>query len=173
MIFYLALPFWTIALIVAQTVVADVLFSGWLVIEASLVVVICAGFRLTIVRGLILALVMGFVFDCLTGSVMGLFMLVYMTVFLLTFFISERLVTEKLYIIAFLSLILALLETLFLVLFYFWVYGISLTGSLLTVFLPQSLMVSVMSVAFFYAMHRIEEMIYGKPMRASQRARAF
>ncbi len=173
MIFYLVLPFWAVALVVAQTVLADVLFSGWLVIEASLVVVICAGFRLNVVRGLILALVMGFVFDCLTGSVMGLFMLVYMVVFLLTFFVSERLVTEKLYIIAFFSLILSLMETLFLLLFYQWIYGINLAGSLLSVFLPQALMVSVMAVGFFYAMHRIEEMIYGKSMHSSQRAGTF
>ena len=169
MIFYLALPCWTVALVVFQNVLADVLFSGWLVIEASLVVVICAGFRLDIVRGLILAFVTGFVFDCLTGSVTGLFTLLYMMIFLLTFFVSERLVTEKLYIIAFFSLICACLETVFLILFYQWVYGINLAGSLPSVFFPQVLIVCFLSVGFFHAMHRIEEVIYGKSMQSPQR----
>ncbi|MFO7570861.1 MAG: rod shape-determining protein MreD [Smithellaceae bacterium] len=170
MIFYLALPFLAVGLIVLQSAIADVLFSGWLVLEASLVVVIYAGFRLGIVKGLIFAFVIGFVFDCLSGSVEGLFSLIYMLIFLCAFFVSLRMVTEKLYLIALFSLACALIEMLLLIAFYHFTYSFDLSSSVMSVFVPQALMVSVLSVGFFYTMRRIEGFFYGNAMQPPQRA---
>ncbi len=100
MIYYLLLPFLTILLVVLQTTLADILFSGWLTLELSLVVVIYAGFRLDLVKGIILAFVMGFVFDCVSGSVLGLFTLIYLLIFMFSFFVSLRIASEKFYFIA-------------------------------------------------------------------------
>ena len=170
MIFYLALPFLALGVVVLQSTIASVLFSGWFVLEASLVVVIYAGFRLDVVRGLLLAFVMGFVFDCLSGSVVGLFTFIYMLIFLCAFYVSLRLVTKKLYWIALFGLACALLEALLVMMFYRFTYDIHLLNGLLSVFLPQALMISALSAGFFHVMRRIEGFFYGKSVQPPQRA---
>jgi rod shape-determining protein MreD len=170
MIYYLLLPFAAVLLVVLQTTLADILFSGWLVLELSLVVVIYAGFRLDLIKGIILAFVMGFVFDCVSGSVLGLFTLVYLIIFLLSFFVSLRIVSEKLYLVAGFSLICSLLESLTLILLYHFVFEFDMWNNVLLVFVPQALLISVLSVVFFYAMHKVEGFMYGKTMQPPQRA---
>ncbi len=90
MIYYLLLPFVTIGLVVFQSTLADVLFSGWLTLEFSLVVVIYAGFRLDLMKGIILAFMMGFMFDAVSGSILGLFTMIYLFIFMFSFFVSSR-----------------------------------------------------------------------------------
>lgn len=170
MIFYLLLPFVTIFLVVLQTTLADVFFSGWLTLELSLVVVIYAGFRLDLMKGIILAFMMGFVFDCVSGATLGLFTLIYLLVFLLSFFVSLRMVSEKLYLIALFSLICSLLESLTLVLLYHFAFEFDMLSNMLLVFVPQALLIGVLSVGFFYAMRKVEGLIYGKQMQPPQRS---
>ena len=95
MLYYLLLPFLSILLIVLQSTITDIIFSGRLVFEISLIVVIYAGFRLDLIRGTILAFILGFVFDCVAGSVLGLFTLIYVIVFLFSFFISDGWLPKK------------------------------------------------------------------------------
>ena len=105
MAYYLLLPFFSIILVVFQTTIADIIFSGRLVLEISIIVVIYAGYRLDLIRGSVLAFVLGFVFDCLAGSVPGLFTFAYVLIFLLSFFVSASLTTEKMHFIAIFALI--------------------------------------------------------------------
>ncbi|PKN18064.1 MAG: hypothetical protein CVU71_11110 [Deltaproteobacteria bacterium HGW-Deltaproteobacteria-6] len=169
MIYYLLLPFLTILLVVLQTTLADILFSGWLVLELSLVVVIYAGFRLDLMKGIILTGLSGFVFDCVSGAPLGLFTLAYLLIFLLSFFVSLRLASEKLYLIALFSLVCSLLESLMLILLYHIVSDVDMLSNVFLVFVPQALLISVLSVGFFYAMRKIEGLVYGKTRQSSQR----
>jgi rod shape-determining protein MreD len=167
--YYLLLPFVTILLVVLQTTLADILFSGRLTLELSLIVVIYSGFRLDLMKGIILAFMMGFVFDCLSGSVLGLFTLIYLNIFLLSFFVSLRIVSEKLYLIALFGLICSLLESLTLVLIYHFVPEFDMLSNVLLVFVPQALLISVLSAGFFYAMRKVEGLMYGKTIQPPQR----
>jgi rod shape-determining protein MreD len=169
MIYYVLLPFVTILLVVLQTTLADVLFSGWLVLELSLVVVIYAGFRLDLMKGIILAFLMGFVFDSVSGAPLGLFTLIYLIIFLLSFFVSLRIASEKLYLIALLSLMCSLLESLTLILLYHFVSDFDMLNNVFLVFVPQALLISVLSVGFFYAMRKVEGLVYGKTIQSPQR----
>ena len=169
MIYYLLLPFLTILLVVLQTTLADVLFSGWLTLELSLVVVIYAGFRLDLMKGIILTFLMGFVFDCVSGAPLGLFTLTYLLIFLLSFFVSLRIASEKLYLIALFSLFCSLLESLTLILLYHFVSGFDMLNNVFLVFVPQALLISVLSVGFFYAMRKVEGLMYGKTRQSPQR----
>ncbi|MDD4355796.1 MAG: hypothetical protein PHN98_00990 [Smithellaceae bacterium] len=169
MIYYILLPFATILLVVLQITLADIFFSGWLILELTLIAVIYAGFRLDLVKGITLACVMGFVFDCLSGAPPGLFTLFYLLIFLLVFFVSLRIASEKLYIIAFVGMICSLLESLALVLLYAFVFQLELSGDVLLVSVLQALLTSILSVGVFYAMSRTEGLRYGKTIQASQR----
>lgn len=169
MIYYVLLPFLSILIVVTQSTLADLLFSGWLTLELSLVTVIYAGFRLDLVQGMCLAFVMGIVFDCVSGSVLGLFTLIYVLIFLMAFFVSFRIVSEKIYLIALFSLICSLLESMVLVLFYRFVFEFDMVGHVLAGFMLQALLITVLSVGFFYAMRKIEGFLHGKAMQSPQR----
>jgi len=169
MIFYLLLPFVSIILVVLQITLADVLFSGLLTLELSLVVVIYAGFRLDVVKGIILAFMMGFVFDCLSGSTLGLFTLIYLLIYIISFFVSWRIVSEKLYLVAGFSLICSLLESLMLLLLYRFVFEFDMLSNMLLVFVLQAVLISILSVGFFYAMRKVEGLLYGKTMQPPRR----
>jgi rod shape-determining protein MreD len=169
MIYYILLPLNAILLVVLQITLADIFFSGWLTLELSLVSVIYAGFRLDFVKGITLACLMGLTFDCLSGAVPGLFTLFYLLIFLLVFFVSLRIASEKLYIIALIGLICSLLESLALVLLYAFVFQFDLSGDVLLVSVLQALLISVLSVGVFYATSRTEGLKYGKTIQAPQR----
>jgi rod shape-determining protein MreD len=172
MIYYLFLPLITVGLIALQTTLADLLFSGRITLELSLIVVIYAGFRMDLVRGMILSAIMGFVLDCMSGAVVGLFTFIYLLVFTLSFFMSLRMVSEKNYLIVFFSLFCCMLETLIVSLIYHFALDYNMSDNVLPVFVPQTLLISVLSVGFFYGMRKIEGLIYGKAMQPTQRAGA-
>ena len=99
MLYYLSLPFLSILLVILQSTITDIIFSGRLVFELSLIVVIYAGFRLDLIRGSILAFILGFVFDCVSGSVLGLFTFIYVVIFLCSFFASTILDREFIFLL--------------------------------------------------------------------------
>jgi rod shape-determining protein MreD len=167
MIYYLLLPFLSIFLIVLQNTIADVIFSGRLVLEISIIVLVYAGFRVNLVKGAISAFVLGFMFDCISGSVLGLFALIYVLVFLFSFFVSTRLITERIPFIALFTLFCAFLEKFAVILFYSLVYGFELHNTP-AVFLLQALIVGLLAPVFFYMMRRIEVFFYGKPAQSAE-----
>jgi rod shape-determining protein MreD len=168
MVYYLLLPFCSIILVVFQTTIADIIFSGRLVIELSIIVIIYAGYRLDLIRGSVLAFALGFVFDCLAGSVLGLFTFAYVLVFLLSFFVSASLTTEKIHFIAIFALICVVLEEFVIFLFYNLAYGFDVLHIIPLIFLPQALIVGLLAPVFFYLMRRIEVFFYGKTVQPAQ-----
>lgn len=169
MIYYFLLPFMVVGLVVLQSTLGDILFSGRIMLELSLIAVIYAGFRANLVRGMILAAFMGFVLDCFTGAVLGLFTLIYLLVFTLSFFVSLRVVSEKRYFIALFSFVCCVLESLIVNLVYRLFLNYDMPGNTLLVFAPQAILVSVLSVGFFYGMRGVESIFYGKAIQSSQR----
>ena len=169
MLYYLSLPFLSILLVVLQSTIADIIFSGRLVFEISLIVVIYAGFRLDLIRGSILAFILGFVFDCVAGSVMGLFTFIYVVIFLCSFFASGRMATEKIYFIALFSFICAFLKEIMVILFYYLFFKFDVLINMYFIFLPQALIVGLFAPVFFYLMRRLEVFFYGKPVKPAER----
>lgn len=168
MIYYLLCPFFFILLIVLQNSVADILFSGRLVLEMSIIVVIYSGFRLDLIKGAISSFILGFMFDCISGSVFGLFTLIYVLIFLLSFFASTRLVTGRLFLIALFALFCALLEEFTVVMFYYLVYGLDMLRITPTIFLLQALIIGLLAPLFFYMMRKVEVFFYGKPAQSAE-----
>ncbi|MDI6741829.1 MAG: hypothetical protein QMD11_03730 [Smithella sp.] len=78
MIYYLTLPVLSILLIAMQSIITDIIFSNRFVFEISLMAVIYAGFRLDLIRGVVLAFIIGLMFDYIGGVLPGLSAFVYM-----------------------------------------------------------------------------------------------
>lgn len=162
MLYYLSLPFFLILFIALQLTVSDIIFSGRLAFEASLVVVIYAGFHLDIIRGVVLAFILGLILDCVGGAVPGLSALVYVMIFLCSFFISDWLDTEKIYVIAFFSFFCALAKELILTLFYYLTFKIDMSMNSYSVLFMQALIIGMFAPVFFYLMTRLEVFLYEK-----------
>ena len=165
MAYYLLLPILSIILVVVQIAIADIIFSGRIVIELSMIVIIYAGYRLDLIRGSVLAFVLGFVFDCLAGSVLGLYTFIYILIFLFSFFLSASLATQKMHFIAIFGLICASLEELIIFVFYNAAYGFNILNNTILTFLPQALIISLLAPVLFYLMRRVEVFIYGKTVQ--------
>jgi rod shape-determining protein MreD len=162
MLYYLSLPFLSILLIVLQSTVTDIIFSGRLVFELSLIVVIYAGFHLDLIKGVILAFILGFVLDCVGGSVPGLFAFIYVIIFLFSFFVSDWLDTWKIYVIAFFSFFCAFLKGIILILIYYLVFKIDVLMNTYLVSFMQALIIGLFAPVFFHLMRRAEVSFYGK-----------
>lgn len=162
MIYYFLLPFLSIIFVILQSIITDVIFFGRLVFELPLAVVIYAGFRLDLIKGLFLAFFLGFVLDCVAGSIQGLFTFIYVLIFLLSFFTSGRLAAEKTHIIALFSFFCALLEDLIVILFYQVAFKINLLPDIYFAFLPKALIIGLFAPVFFYLMRKVEIVFYEK-----------
>ncbi|MGP8153778.1 MAG: hypothetical protein ACLQBQ_06490 [Smithella sp.] len=158
----MSLPFLSILLIAIQSTIADVIFSGRLVFELSLIIVIYIGFRLDLIKGVILAFILGFVLDCVGGSVPGLFAFIYIIIFLLSFFVSDWMNAGKIYVIAFFSFFCAFLKEIMLILFYFLAFKIDVSMNTYLISFVQALIIGLFAPVFFYSMRRLEVSFYGK-----------
>jgi rod shape-determining protein MreD len=170
MVYCLFLPILSILLIALQIAVADILFSGRLVIELSLIAVIYAGFRLDMIKGAALAFVFGFIFDCLVGSVTGLFTFIYILIFVVSFVVSFVMDTDKLHFVALFGFLCSLIEQLLVVLFYNLLLQFDAAFSIPFVLLPQAMLIGLFTPIFFYLMRRLEVFVYGKPFHRIERS---
>ncbi len=80
------------------------------VFEVSLIIIIYAGFRFEMIKGLLLAFYLGFILDLIGGSVPGVLALAYIMIFLCSFFISDLLDTGKNHVIVLFSFICVFLK---------------------------------------------------------------
>ncbi|HPR15607.1 MAG TPA: hypothetical protein PLW58_06380, partial [Smithella sp.] len=119
MFHYLLLLILSLLLIVLQSTVTDIVFSNSFVFEVSLIIIIYAGFRFEMIKGLLLAFYLGFILDLIGGSVPGVLALAYIMIFLCSFFISDLLDTGKNHVIVLFSFICVFLKETMLQTFYF------------------------------------------------------
>ena len=83
MIYYLLLPVFSLFLLTIQVGVFDALFFGKIAPEISLIVVVYAGFFMSVMRGGTLSVILGFFLDTITGGVNpGFFLFSYPLIFL-------------------------------------------------------------------------------------------
>ncbi|NPV05806.1 MAG: rod shape-determining protein MreD [Syntrophaceae bacterium] len=155
MAYYFILPFFAVLLVVLQRTLLDLVFGGRIGIEVSLVLVVWAGFHLDMVRGGALVFLLGFVLDCLSGTILGLYTFVYAVLFVLTRLLSPRIYGERMLFIMAYVFLCAMLEGLFIVAVYWFIYGTDVSHSLLRTTLPQALVAGVLSPAIFTLFSRL------------------
>jgi len=153
--FYLLMPIVSIVVIVIQTALLDLLFLGRISVELALVLVVYAAFRLDVVKGAFLALFLGFLHDSIGGFIAGVYMVSYLTVFVVSKTVSPHVHLNKLgFIVGYLSLCM-LFQGCFVFFIYHVVAGIDLPASLfIHVFVPQAVVAGVIAPLFFMLLDR-------------------
>lgn len=164
MIYYVLMPIFSLLLLIFQVSFLDLLFFGKIGIEISLIVVIYAGFHLSVPRGGSLAFVMGFVFDCITGSITGFHTFFYVLVFLVARLTSRRVYSEGTLFIVLFAFAASIAEGVFLSLIYFFIYNVEHLMKILWIFTIQSIIAGFLSPAVFLLLDKMESVLYvGEP----------
>lgn len=167
---YVYLLFFGMILIGLQTMIANLFFSGKLVVEISLLMVLYAGFNLTWVKGSIFCFIIGFLLDCFMGSVSGLFALIYLAFFLLAKFVSPRVYAEKIPFIMIFVGLCSLLEGMLVILFYRLAFGLDKLQHIWDVFLPQAIIVGLLAPSFFALFRRLKVFSHAGNTRSAERS---
>jgi len=165
MAYYFVFPIFTILLVVLQKTLLDLLFGGRIGIEASLILVIYAGFHLDMVRGGVLAFLTGFLLDCVSGAIMGLYTFIYIMIFMLSYLLSPRIYGERMLFIMGYTFVCALLEGIFIIAIYWYIYGTDVSPGLIRTYLPQALVAGVLSPALFTLFNRLEAYVHAGEAR--------
>jgi rod shape-determining protein MreD len=161
MTYYLSLPFFLLFLIVLQSSISDLLFFGIVGVEISMILVLYAGFYLDVIRGGILSFVAGFLLDCVTGSASGLHAFTYVSLFLVSMTASTRISLDKTSLIMIFTLTCALLKGIIIAILYPLIYGTDLSLNMFRLFIPQILVVTLISPVFFHIFYRIDALLQG------------
>jgi rod shape-determining protein MreD len=146
---YSLIAAFALLLVLVQLTVQDVVFAGQIGVELSLLAVIFAGLTLPESPGGWLSFLLGIFYDSLIGMTMGLFSLLYLCVFLLVRAVSYRISTESVPALWGLTLLCVFAKDLLVFLFYRVVLGIDLSHYTLTLFLPEALLLTVVSPLLF------------------------
>jgi rod shape-determining protein MreD len=164
LIYYVVMPIFSLLLLIFQVSFLDLLFFGKIGIEISLIVVIYAGFNLSISRGGSLAFVLGFVFDCITGSITGFHTFFYVLTFLIARLTSRRVYSEGTLFIVLFAFAASIAEGVFLSLIYFFIYNVEHFMKILWIFIIQSIIAGFLSPAVFLILDKMESVLYvGEP----------
>jgi len=167
--YYILLPFFSLLLIVSQMMIEDIVFSGRIALELSLIVVIYAGFRFDVLRGGMISFILGFIHDCLTFSISGIYTLIYVLIFLISKLASLRISPGKPFLVMSFTFVCALFEGMMITLFHPLLYGRAISTHAITSYLAQILVVSALSPVLFRAFHWIEAALYGRKSQPVRR----
>jgi rod shape-determining protein MreD len=159
MIYYVMLPIFSLALIVFQTTILDLFFLGKMGFEVSLILVVYAGLHLDVMKGGILAFVLGFFLDCITGSMTGFFIFIYVAIFFLSKVVSSRVYPEEIAFIMGFTFLCVFSKGIITILIYYFIYDVDLSHNILRIFLPQALVAGVLSPALFPIFDRLEVLL--------------
>jgi rod shape-determining protein MreD len=169
MIYYLLLPLLLLILVIVQITILDLFSHGWVSMEISLIVVIYAGFHLDALRGGILSLLLGFFLDCLTSAIFGLYMFLYIIIFYLSMLVAGNVYAGKPALIASFTALCTLLEGLVIVLLYRFVFGTDILYAIPKIFVPQAVVMGLLSPLFFGLFQRFEVFLHVEDRRPARR----
>ncbi|HOK05578.1 MAG TPA: hypothetical protein PK836_02030 [Syntrophales bacterium] len=149
MTFYLLLLPVLLALVVLQHSLGVYLAFNLVNIEVSLALVIFAALRMDVLKGAVATGMAGFLMDCLCGTPSGFYMTIYYVVFCLFSFVSPRLYTEERWTLVLITFVGGLMEGFLLFVMSGWVLGKDVSYDLWRFFLPQLVLVSLISPFLF------------------------
>jgi rod shape-determining protein MreD len=169
MIYYLILPVLLLLLVIVQITILDLFSFNWIGMEISLIVVIYAGFHLDALRGGILSLVLGFFLDCLTSAIFGLYMFLYILIFYLSMIVANKVYAGRPVLIASFAGLCTLLEGLVIVLLYRFVFSADILYAILRIFIPQAVVVGILSPLVFDLFQHFEGFLHVEDRRSARR----
>lgn len=169
MIAHLLIPLLLLLLVVVQTTILNLLTLGWFGLELSLIVVVYAGFHLDLLRGSLISLLLGFFLDCLTSAIFGLYLFLYLLLYFFSLAVADKVYAEKPLLIGTFTGLCSFLEGLLIVLIYRLFLNADLLSAIPKLFIPQAIVVGLLSPALFGLLHRYEVLLHAEDTRPARR----
>lgn len=169
MISFLFLPFFLLLLIVLQNKISDILFLGNMGLEVSLLLVIYAGFRLDVIRGGMISFLLGFFLDCVTGSLSGFHTFLYVFIYMISAIASLRMSLDKASFMMTFTFLCAVLKSVLMTILYPLIFRMDISSQVLKTYLPQTLLIVLISPIVFHGFNRIETLLNGGYAKHSER----
>lgn len=155
--YFLSLWLFSFLILVLQVTLLDLLFHGKIALEITMILVVYAGFNLDITRGSVLAFVIGLFYDSVASIVPGIFVVVYMLVFIIAKVISGKVRAENALFIMVFTFMSISLEGIIIFFVYKVLLDINFSYLLfLKVLFLQASIVSIISPIFFPLFRRVE-----------------
>lgn len=171
MIAYLALPLFSLLVIIVQKTLPEILFFHKVGVEISLVLVVYAGFHFSAIRGGLLAFFTGFLLDCLSGSVMGFFTTVYVLLYFFAYLVSRRVDTRRTFIIVVFTGLCVVFEGALIMLLYRYIYEAGDIFPLLGMTALQAAVLGAASPLLFNVFNQFEVLVInGSAPRPNRRS---
>jgi len=124
-----------------------------------------------VLKGGMLSFFLGFFLDTFMGSVTGLYVVLYLSVFFISMLVSLRVYAEKTFFIMYYVFVCAVFACWLVLMFCKYVHDMDLFHKFVSVFLPQVLVVSLVSPACFNTFNRFGEILNVGAERSDKRAR--
>lgn len=156
---YLYLTLLALIVIILQLSFWDLMGLGFGDLEFSLLLVIYAGLRMNVISGGILSYLLGFFFDTLAGAVPGLYGLIYILLFALSLLVARVTNINSTYLTMIYVFIAALAKAFILLGYFQFIADVSLLEDIWFIFLPQALILAVISPCLFRLFARLEVML--------------
>jgi rod shape-determining protein MreD len=152
---YILLPVVALLVVIFQMTILNVVVLYKINIEMSLALAVYAGLRMDALKGGGLIMLVGYLMDCMVGSATGFFIFLYVSTFFVSMLVSSRIYIDKAFFVGFFTAICASIEGLMIILFYRFIYEIDIYTNLWTAYIPQALLVGILSPLFFKVFGKI------------------
>jgi rod shape-determining protein MreD len=142
---------------------------GSIGIEITPLFVIYAGFRFDAVYAGLFSFLLGFFVDSLISPVAGLYILIYVLLFYLSFLAAAKINSDNTTPLSLFTGACFLLQGVLIALFYWLILDETIIESLFTVFIPQAVLMVVFSPFVYGFLRRIEGLFYAENRQPDRR----
>ena len=167
MIYYFVLPVFALSLAIFQSSFLEALLFNKISIEITFLCVIYAGLYMDTLKGCLMSFMLGFFLDSLTAPVTGIYTIIYIVMFFATVQVAPRVYKTKITFIMAFTMVCAVVKMLVLVFIYHLIFDANVLIAGLSIYLPQAVILSLISPAFFTLCHRFEEWFHGGVRRSA------
>jgi rod shape-determining protein MreD len=169
MISFLSLTALIFFTVIFQITFLEHLSIGSVSIEITPVLVIYAGFRLDALYGGIFSFLLGLFVDSLISPIVGLYTLIYVLFFYISLFTSEKINSDNMLSLSLFAGVCFLLQGVLIILFYWLILDENIINLLFKTFLPQAVLMGIVSPFLYRIIKRIEVLFYAEDRKPDRR----
>ncbi len=156
--------------VILQITILDLSSIGLVSIEITPLVVIYAGFRFSAIYGGVFSFLLGFFVDTIIGSpIAGLYTLIYVALFYISCLVSEKINTNNMLSLSLFTGFCFLLQGAVISFFYWLILNQNTFNLIFTVFIPQGILMGILSPFLFYVFGRLEVLLYAQDRQTDRR----
>ena len=156
--------------VIFQITVLDFFSLGPISIEITPIMVIYAGFRFNAIYSSIFSFLLGFFVDTLINPpIGGLYILIYVSLFYISFLASARMNTDNTFSLSLFTGICFFLQGVLISLFHWLILNEDIFNSIFRIFIPQAILMGILSPFLYRILGYFEVLFYAEDRQPDRR----